>query len=114
REAINELLEEGLDNRIQRFKGYATTIRMRLEEWGVKPVLAPTLQSNTLTAFYLPEGCAYQGLHDELKRAGYVIYAGQGQLEEKVFRIANIGALTNQNIEGFLSAFQSILSGARA
>ena len=114
REAINELLEEGLDNRIQRFKGYATTIRTRLEEWGVKPVLAPTLQSNTLTAFHLPEGCAYQRLHDELKRAGYVIYAGQGQLEEKIFRVANIGALTHTNIEGFLSAFQSMLSGVRA
>jgi 2-aminoethylphosphonate-pyruvate transaminase len=114
REALNELLEEGLDNRIQRFQGYASTIRTRLEEWGVKPVLAPVLQSNTLTAFYLPEGCGYQRLHDELKQAGYVIYAGQGQLEEKIFRVANIGALTNQNIEGFLLAFQAILSGVRA
>lgn len=114
REALNELLEEGLENRIQRFQGYATTIRTRLEELGVKPVLDPAIQSNTLTAFYLPEGCAYQKLHDELKQAGYVIYAGQGHLEEKIFRVANIGALTNQNIEGFLSAFQVILSGARA
>ena len=114
REALNELLEEGLDNRIQRFQGYATLIRTRMEEWGVKPVLAPALQSHTLTAFYLPEGCVYQRLHDELKQAGYVIYAGQGQLEDKIFRVANIGALTTQNIEGFLSAFHATLSGARA
>nr|MBA3612600.1 hypothetical protein [Nitrospirales bacterium] len=78
------------------------------------PLLAPALQSNTLTAFFLPEGCTYQRLHDELKQAGYVIYAGQGQLEEKVFRVANIGALTNQNIEAFLSAFNGVVSGARA
>jgi 2-aminoethylphosphonate-pyruvate transaminase len=114
REALNELLEEGVENRIRRYKGYAATIRTRLEEWGVKPVLSPALQGNTLTAFYLPEGCAYQRLHDELKLSGYVIYAGQGQLEEKIFRVANIGALTSQNIEGFLSAFQAIVSRARA
>ena len=40
-EALNELLEEGVANRIHRFKGYAATIRTRLEEWGVKPVLSP-------------------------------------------------------------------------
>jgi 2-aminoethylphosphonate-pyruvate transaminase len=43
-----------------------------------------------------------------------VIYAGQGQLEEKIFRVANIGALTRQDIEGFLSAFQTTVSGVRA
>ena len=53
REAINELLEEGLDNRIQRFKGYATTIRTRLETEGIAGT-GPMLQSNTLTAFHLP------------------------------------------------------------
>ncbi len=114
REALDELLEEGVENRIHRFKGYAATIRTRLEEWGVKPVLSPALQSNTLTAFYLPEGCAYHCLHDGLKQFGYVIYAGQGQLEEKIFRVANIGALTRQDIEGFLSAFQTTVSGVRA
>jgi 2-aminoethylphosphonate-pyruvate transaminase len=69
---------------------------------------------NTLTAFYLPEGCAYQRLHDGLKLSGYVIYAGQGQLEEKIFRVANIGALTSQDIEGFLSAFETTLARVRA
>jgi 2-aminoethylphosphonate-pyruvate transaminase len=114
REALNELLEEGVENRIRRFQGYATTIRTRLKEWGVNQVLSPSLQGNTLTAFYLPEGCAYYRLHDGLKRSGYVVYAGQGKLEEKIFRVANIGALTEQDIEGFLSAFQRHLSGARA
>jgi 2-aminoethylphosphonate-pyruvate transaminase len=114
REALNELLEEGVQNRIRRFQGYAATIRTRLEECEVKPVLSPALRGNTLTAFYIPEGCAYQRLHDGLKESGYVIYAGQGQLEEKIFRVANIGALTSQAIEGFLSAFETTLARARA
>jgi 2-aminoethylphosphonate-pyruvate transaminase len=114
REALNELLEEGVENRIKRFQGYASTIRTRMETMGIQAVLPPEVQGNTLTAFHLPEGLSYARLHDGLKEAGYVIYAGQSQLEGKIFRVANIGALTNQNIEGFLSAFQLTLEKNRA
>ena len=113
REALDELLEEGVKNRIQRFQGYASRIRSRMQELGIQAVLSPEVQGNTLTAFNLPDGISYSQLHDGLKQAGYVIYAGQGQLEHKIFRIANIGALTHENIEGFLAAFQSTLEQAR-
>jgi 2-aminoethylphosphonate-pyruvate transaminase len=76
---------------------------------GLKPVLPSEFQSNTITSYYLPPGLAYQTLHDRLKERGYVIYAGQGQLESKIFRVANMGALTEQDLEGFLAAFQQVL-----
>ena len=113
REALDELLEEGVNNRLHRFQGYASTIRSRMQELGVKAVLPPEVQGNTLTAFHLPDGVPYPELHDGLKQAGYVIYSGQAQLEDKIFRVANIGALTNENIEGFLSAFQETLEKIR-
>jgi len=114
REALDELLEEGVGNRIQRFQRYASTIRARMQEMGIQAVLPPEVQGNTLTAFDLPEGVSYAQLHDGLKQEGYVIYAGQGQLEHKIFRVANIGALTDKDIEGFLSAFQATLENIRA
>lgn len=108
-EALLELLEEGVANRIQRYNQAATTIRQKMETLGIKAILAPELQSNTLTAYYLPQGVSYQVLHDRLKQRGYVIYAGQGHLEAQIFRVANMGALTDKDIEGFLAAFQEIL-----
>jgi len=108
-EALNELLEEGVANRIQRYKKAATLIRKRLGVMGLKPVLPSEFQSNTITSYYLPPGLAYQTLHDRLKERGYIIYAGQGQLESKIFRVANMGALTEQDLEGFLAAFQQVL-----
>ncbi len=108
-EALNELLEEGVANRIQRYRRAATVIRSRMAELGVKPVLPAEVQSNTLTSYYLPSGLSYQTLHDRLKEQGYVIYAGQGQLESKIFRVANMGALSEQDLQGFLSAFQAVL-----
>ncbi len=107
REALDELIEEGLENRCRRFRGYADLIRERMTTLGIRSVLPPELQGNTLTAFYLPEGMTYPMLHDRLREKGYVIYAGQGHLADKIFRVANIGALNLELIEGFLSAFQA-------
>jgi len=107
-EALNELLEEGVAKRIQRYKKMATLIRERMEKMGIKPVLTPDRQSNTLTAFYLPEGLTYPSLHDRLKERGYIIYAGQGNLENKIFRVANMGALTEAQFIAFLDAFEQI------
>jgi 2-aminoethylphosphonate-pyruvate transaminase len=111
-EALDELLEEGVANRIQRYRKAAWRIRQRMRELGVKELLPPDVQSNTITCFYLPAGLTYQMLHDRLKEHGYVIYAGLGQFEHKVFRVANMGALTEHDIEGFLAAFENVLESA--
>jgi 2-aminoethylphosphonate-pyruvate transaminase len=105
-EALSELLEEGVANRIQRYKKAATLIRARMAKLGIKPMLTPERQSNTITAYSLPDGVTYDRLHDRLKAQGYVIYAGQGQLESKIFRVANMGALTEAQLTGFLDAFE--------
>jgi 2-aminoethylphosphonate-pyruvate transaminase len=87
-------------------------IRQTMSKLSVKAVLPAEHQSNTITSYYLPAGLSYQVLHDRLKERGYVIYAGQGQLEPTIFRIANMGALSQQDLEGFLSAFQNVLETA--
>ena len=108
-EALNELLEEGVPTRIQRYKNAAAMIRKKMDELEMKPVLPAELQSNSLTAYHLPDGVTYQMLHDKLKERGYVIYPGQGLLDGKIFRVANMGALTEQQIDGFLTAFQGTI-----
>jgi 2-aminoethylphosphonate-pyruvate transaminase len=113
-EALDELLEEGVANRIQRYRRAAGLIRRRLSELGLKAVLPAQHQSNTITSYYLPQGLSYATLHHRLKEQGYVIYAGQGQLEAKIFRVANMGALRISDIEVFLDAFQHVLEKVSA
>ena len=111
-EALTELLEEGVPNRIQRYRRAAAMIRQQMQTLGLKPLLPPELQSNTITSYYLPGGVTYQVLHDHLKEEGYVIYAGQGQLEDKIFRVANMGALSEHDLQGFLAAFKRVVESA--
>jgi len=108
-EALNELLEEGVSNRIARYRKAARTIRNYMRAMRMRFYLREPLWSSTLTAFRLPEGVYYDHLHDLLRERGYVIYAGQAQLAESLFRVANMGALTDAQIDGFLKAFEAVL-----
>jgi 2-aminoethylphosphonate-pyruvate transaminase len=44
-----------------------------------------------------------------LKAAGFVIYAGQGDLSKTLFRISTMGNLGSADIERLLSCFARIL-----
>jgi 2-aminoethylphosphonate-pyruvate transaminase len=112
-EALNELLEEGVANRIARYRKAARTIRNYMRAMRMRFYLREPLWSSTLTAFKLPEGVYYDHLHDLLRERGYVIYAGQAQLAESLFRVANMGALTDAQIDGFLKAFEAVLPEAQ-
>jgi len=52
----------------------------------------------TLTSFRLPPGTTYEELHAALKDDGFVIYAGQGEFEGAIFRIAVMGALSPDDL----------------
>jgi len=112
-EALDELLDEGVANRVARYRRLARIIRNWMRAVRMKFYLREPLWSSTLTAFRLPEGVYYDHLHDLLRERGYIIYAGQAQLAESIFRVANIGALTEADINGFLSAFEAVLPEAQ-
>jgi 2-aminoethylphosphonate-pyruvate transaminase len=109
-EALQELLEEGVGQRIQRYGAAASLLRYGFGQLGLKSLLPAELRSNTITALELPEGFDYQTLHDALKARGYVIYAGQGELAARIFRVANMGHLRLDQFRGFLAALQEVLA----
>ncbi|MBI4247281.1 MAG: hypothetical protein HY614_08840 [Candidatus Rokubacteria bacterium] len=44
-----------------------------------------------------------------MKRRGYVIYAGQGEIRTYAFRVANMGTLTPADMKGVVDAFAASL-----
>ncbi len=65
-------------------------------------------RSSILGSYRLPAGVNYDQLHDRLKAAGFVIYAGQGGLSREMFRIAVMGELTRADLERLLAAFPAV------
>jgi 2-aminoethylphosphonate-pyruvate transaminase len=110
-EALQELLEERVPQRVARYRMAASLLREGFDSLGLKCLLPPDLRSNTITSLELPSGFTYEALHDALKARGYVIYAGQGELAARIFRVANMGHVTGQQFREFLTALQEVLSG---
>ena len=109
--ALNELLEEGINKRIERYASLANVLRQDLAKLNLKLMLPLQYYSNTITSVILPQGISYISLHDKIKEEGFIIYAGQGPVSEKIFRIANMGVLTRKNAFDFSIALEKVLKG---
>ena len=45
-----------------------------------------------------------------MKRRGYVIYAGQGEIRTYAFRVSNMGTLTPKDMQAVVTAFAECLA----
>ena len=109
-EALLELEEAGgWQARRRRYRHLSTTIRDRLAAMGIQRLLDEEDYSSMISSFLLPEGYSYPRLHDRLREAGFVIYAGQGDLSRTIFRIANMGDIHDEDVDRLLAAFERLL-----
>jgi 2-aminoethylphosphonate-pyruvate transaminase len=112
-QALAELRDEGPGTRIARYAENARVLRAGMARLGVEALGTPQGRSNILTTFRLPSGVTYDALHDAMKRRGYIIYAGQGDIRTYAFRVSNMGTLTPKDMEGVVAAFQEAIAELR-
>ena len=110
REALAELEKEGVPARIARYAENARVLRAGMAALGFQILVPEGARSSILTAFRLWPGLTYDPLHDAMKRRGYVIYAGQGDIRTYAFRVANMGTLTPRDMEAVVLAFGDALA----
>ena len=110
--ALDELVREGVKDRVQRYRERAELLRGGFRKMGLKFILDEKLQSNTLTALWLPKDRTYASLHGPLKKAGYIIYAGQSELKGKILRVAHMGQLLQADLKGFLKVLKDVVGSA--
>lgn len=99
-EALSELQEEGgWQKRRSVYRARAEKIYRALASAGIETVLPSEEYSCVLRSYQLPATVDYGEAHDQLKFDGFVIYAGQGQFASTMFRIANMGAIGQSDLE---------------
>jgi 2-aminoethylphosphonate-pyruvate transaminase len=109
REALDELRDEGgWAGRRRIYRERAAVIAEALQSLNISMLLNENEYSCVLRSYLLPDGCDYESAHDAFKRAGFVIYSGQGQFEENIFRIANMGAIGADDLDALTTAFADI------
>ena len=110
RRAIDELLQEGVENRYERYRRNWETLRNGMEEIGFKVLTDATEESNLLITIPYPEDAHFdfEVMHDKLYERGFTIYPGKVGILE-TFRLAVIGAIDHNDINDFLDELKKTL-----
>ncbi|PYN92637.1 MAG: 2-aminoethylphosphonate--pyruvate transaminase [Candidatus Rokuibacteriota bacterium] len=108
-QALRELETEGVANRVARYAEACRVLRDGMAELGFEILVPAGARSNILTTFRLTAGVTYDALHDAMKRRGYIIYAGQGDIRTYAFRVSNMGTLTPLDMKAVVDAFAASL-----
>lgn len=110
RKAIDELFEEGIENRYIRYTKSWETLRKGLLEMGFNLLLNENIESHLLLTVLEPISSNYDfnKMHDLLYKMGFTIYPGKiGGMN--TFRIANIGNIDYKDIKKFLEILKKYL-----
>ena len=105
REALDMMMEEGLDNIYSRHKFLAEAVQQASNAWGLKLCAKdPSLYSNTVTAIMVPEGID----STDVVKTAYNKYntsfgGGLNKVAGKLFRIGHLGDLNSTMILGAIS-----------
>jgi 2-aminoethylphosphonate-pyruvate transaminase len=98
----------GWTERRRIYQQRARRINEELTSLNIRMLLKEKEYSCVLRSYFLPDGCDYRVAHDAFKRAGFVIYSGQGQFSENLFRLANMGAIGADDLDALAGACADI------
>lgn len=112
REALNAVMEEGLENRVKRHELAALATRNGVKALGLELFAQPDVSSNTVTAIRMPEGVTDPQLRGTMRDKYRIELAGgQSHLKGNIFRIGHMGNITEREIIATISALEMTLKG---
>jgi aspartate aminotransferase-like enzyme len=109
-EALNAIMEEGLESRIKRHHLAARATRNSVKAIGLELFAKEDVSSTTVTAIKMPEGVTDKDMRGTMRdKYGIVLAGGQDHLKGNVFRIGHMGNVTYRDIVVTLSALEMTL-----
>jgi 2-aminoethylphosphonate-pyruvate transaminase len=108
--AIDELLEDGIENRWRMYKEKNALIKNSFRAMGLEFLTDFGNESNTISIVKVPEFISFAELYSSMKDFGYIIYNCKAHLADKYFQISNMGNLSIEMINEFLGTFRLILA----
>ena len=114
REAIDMLLEEGLDNVFARHDRLAEATRRAVQAWGLEILCQdPDARSSVLTAVLMPDGHSADAFRKVvLDRFNMSLGNGLNKVADKVFRIGHLGDFNELMLMGTLAGVEMGLGAA--
>lgn len=112
--ALDELLEVGVSSRHDHYKRLNSRLRSGLRSLGFSIMVDEKRSSRCITVVEVPADLSYQEIYLGLKERGFIVYESKGPMADRYFQVANMGALEETHIDGFLAAVKDLLVQARS
>lgn len=114
REALNMIMEEGLESRIKRHHLAAEATRNGVQAIGLELFAQKEVSSATVTAIKMPKGVSDKDMRGTMRDKYKIVLAGgQDHLKGNVFRIGHMGNVTYKDIVTTISALEMTLKGLK-
>ena len=109
-EALNIIMEEGLEARIKRHEQAAKATINGVKAMGLELFAKEDVSSTTVTAINIPEGMTDKNLRGTMRNKYRIELAGgQDHLKGNVFRIGHMGNITHREIISTIAALEMAL-----
>jgi len=108
-QVLNWVREEGLDQVFARNQKLAEATKAAVKAMGME-LFAKQNPSDVLTAVLVPAGIDGQQVVAKMREKGIWIAGGQAQAKGKIFRIAHMGYIEEQDLLGTLGALELVLN----
>lgn len=96
RKGLQIVMDEGLENRIERHAKSARAIRAALATYGIKSLADEEIAAATLSCFIYPEGVNDAEFRKSLAEKGVVVAGALADLAGKAFRVGHMGNATDE------------------
>ncbi len=112
--SLEQLLEEGIPQRLEHYRQLALRLRSGLRRIGMLPFTPDNLMVPVLTAAYGPPGVPTSKIVDYMaEQRGIKISGGLGSLKDKIFRVGHMSpVLQIEDIDQVIEALEAFRSHA--
>ncbi len=112
-ESLREMLNEGLEARIERHKRLSDAFKAGIEAMGLKQVPAsPAIAATTMSAIYFPDGVD-ASLIDKIRERNVVVAGGIApSIRDRYFRVGHMGIVSITDIVATLAAIEGALAAS--
>ncbi len=109
--ALKMIKDEGIDNMNARHKKHAMALRAAIRALGLQLLVKDDSNAScAITSIVPPEGISVPDIRKTLKNDYDIVVAnGQGQLQDKIFRMGTLGFVCDRDLIGAVGALEASL-----
>jgi len=101
--------EGGKEKRFELYRARMNRIVSGIKRLGLSLHPRPGYESVTIACVNAPAGMSGLTVYEEMRKRGFELAKGYGELKEKTFRIGNMGYILMEDIDEMLEALESVI-----